>query len=76
MELIFQRRGRSRKTGEHRLVVNTNVVEGTNFPAWVTDEFYFLPFEWEPGNKSDLRTSITQEYGGNLKCYLLAGNTF
>jgi len=65
--------------GEHWLVVNTNVVEGTELPAWVTDEFYFLPFEWEPGsvgNKSDLRTSVTQGYGGNLTCQLLAGNTF
>ena len=61
---------------EHWLVVNTNVVEGTNLPAWVTDEFYFLPFEWELGNKSDLRTSITQGYGGNLTCKLLAGSTF
>jgi len=61
---------------EHWLVVNTNVVEGTNLPPWVTDEFYFLPFEWEPGNKSDTRTSITQGYCGNLTCHLLAGNTF
>ena len=61
---------------EHWLVVNTNVVEGTDLPAWVTDEFYFLPFEWEPGNKTGLRTSITQGYGGNLKCRLLGGNAF
>ena len=64
---------------EDWLVVNTNVVEGTDLPAWVTDEFYFLPFEWEPGSvgkKSDLRTLITQGYGGNLTCQLLAGNTF
>ncbi|PUU73740.1 hypothetical protein B9Z19DRAFT_511586 [Tuber borchii] len=61
---------------EHWLVVNTNVVEGTDLPAWVTDEFYFLPFEWEPGNKAGLRTSITQGYGGNLTCRLLSGNAF
>jgi len=61
---------------EHWLVVNTNVVEGTDLPAWVTDEFYFLPFEWEPGNKADLRTSITQGYGGNLTCRLVAGDAF
>ena len=61
---------------EHWLVVNTNVVEGTNLPAWVTDEFYFLPFESEPGNKSALRTSITQGYGGNLTCRLPTGDTF
>ena len=60
---------------DHWLVVNTNAVEGTNLPPWVTDEFYFLPFEWEPGNKSDLRTSMTQGYSGNLTCHLLAGNT-
>ena len=62
--------------GEHWLVVNTNVVEGTILPAWAIDEFYFLPFEWEPGNKSDLRTSLTQGYGGNLTCQLPPGNTF
>ena len=61
---------------EHWLVVNTNLFEGTDLPAWVTDESYFLPFEWELGNKSDWRTSITQGYGGNLKCELLTGNTF
>ena len=61
---------------EHWLVVNTNVVEGTELPPWVTDEFYFLPFEWEPGNKSGLRTSMTQGYGGNLTCQLIAGNSF
>ena len=61
---------------EHWLVVNTNVVEGTDLPAWVTDEFYFLPFEWEPGNTTGLRTSITQGYGGNLTCRLLSGNAF
>ena len=60
----------------HWLVVNTNVIEGTDLPAWVTDEFYFLPFESELGNKSDLRTSITQGYGGNLACRLLPGGTF
>ncbi|PUU79494.1 hypothetical protein B9Z19DRAFT_1125088 [Tuber borchii] len=60
----------------HWLVVNTNVIEGTDLPAWVTDEFYFLPFEWELGNKSDLRTSTTQGYGGNLTCRLLTGDTF
>ena len=58
------------------LVVNTNVFEGTDLPIWVTDEFYFLPFEWESGNKTGLRTSMTQGYGGNLKCQLLSGNTF
>jgi len=58
------------------LVVNTNVIGGTDLPAWVTDKFYFLPFEWEPGNKSDLRTSMTQGYGGSLTCQLLAGDTF
>jgi len=61
---------------EHWLVVNTNVIEGTDFPAWVTDEFYFLPFKWEGGNKADLRTSVTQGYGGSLTGQLLAGNTF
>ena len=61
---------------EHWLVVNTNVIEGTDLPAWVTDEFYFLPFEWEPGNKSDLRTSMTEGYGGSLTCRLHAGDTF
>ena len=61
---------------KHWLVVNTNVVEGTDLPPWVTDEFYFLPFEWGPGNKSDLRTSMTQGYGGNLTCRLLTGDTF
>jgi len=61
---------------EHWLVVNTNVVEGTDLPAWVTDEFYFLSFEWEPGNKSDLRISMTQGYGGSLTCRLLDGGTF
>ena len=62
---------------EHWLVVNTNVIKGTELPPWVTDEFYFLPFEWEPGNKAglrSLRTSTTQGYGGNLTCRLLAGN--
>jgi len=58
------------------LVVNTNVFEGTDLPPWVTDEFYFLPFEWESGNKTSLRTSMTQGYGGSLTCQLLAGNTF
>ena len=61
---------------KHWLVVNTNVIEGTDLPPWVTGEFYFLPFEWEPGNKSDLRTSMTQGYGGNLTCRLLTGDTF
>ena len=63
---------------EHWLVVNTNVVGGTDLPPWVTDEFYFLPFEWKPesvGNKAGFRTSVTQGYGGNLTCQLLAGNT-
>ena len=61
------------------LVVNTNIVEGTDLLAWVADEFYFLSFKWElgsVGNKSGLRTSITQGYGGSLTCRLLAGNTF
>ena len=49
---------------EHWLIVNTNITEGTGLPAWVTDEFYFLPFEWEPGNKTGLRTSMTQGYSG------------
>ena len=61
---------------EHWLVVNTNVIEGTDLLPWVTNEFYFLPFEWEPGNKSDLRTSVTKGYGGSLTCQLLAGDTF
>lgn len=26
------------------VVINTNVIEGTDFPPKVTDEFYFLPF--------------------------------
>jgi len=59
---------------EHWLVVNTNVVEGTNLPAWVTDETYCLLLVWEPENKTDFRAS-TQRYGGNLTCQLLAGNT-
>ena len=63
--------------GDHWVIVNSNVIEGTDLPPWVTDEFYFLPFEWEqPRNKSGLRTSITQGYGGNLTCWLLAGDTF
>ena len=57
----------------HWLIVNTNVVEGTDLPAWVTDEFYFLLFERKPGN---MRTSTTQGYHGGLACQLLAGNTF
>ena len=61
---------------QHWLAVNTNVIEGTDLPAWVTDEFYFLPFEWELGNKSYLRSSVTQGYGGSLECRLLAGDTF
>ena len=61
---------------ESCLAVSTNVFEGTDLPPWVTDEFYFLPFEWESGNKTGLRTSMTQGYGGNLTCQLLAGNTF
>ena len=66
----------AKEVGEHWLVVNSNVIEDTDLPPWVTDEFYFLPFEWEQsGNKSDLRTSITQGYGGNLTCRLPAGNT-
>ena len=63
-------------TEEHWLVVKTNVVEGTELPAWVTDEFYFLPFEWEPGSKAGSTTSMTQGYSGNLTCQLLAGNAF
>ena len=58
------------------LVVNTNVIEGIELPAWATDEFYFLPFEWESGNKTGLRTSMTQGYSGSLTCQLLAGDTF
>ena len=61
---------------EHWLIVKSNVVEGTELPAWVTDEFYFLPFEWGLGNKTGLRTSITQGYGGSLTCQLLPGNAF
>ena len=61
---------------KHWLVVNTNVIEGTDLPPWVTEEFYFLPFEWGPGNTSDLRTSMTQGYRGSLTCQLLAGGTF
>ncbi|PUU73743.1 hypothetical protein B9Z19DRAFT_1196717 [Tuber borchii] len=61
---------------ERWLVVNTNVVEGTDLLAWATDEFYFLPFKWEPGKKAGLRTSITQGYGGSLTCRLLAGDAF
>ncbi|KAG0127965.1 hypothetical protein HOY82DRAFT_624030 [Tuber indicum] len=62
---------------EHWLVVNTNVMEKTDLPAWVTEEFYFLPFEWgKQGNESDSRTSITQGYGVNLTCGLLAGDSF
>ena len=66
----------AKDTEEHWLVVNTNVIEGTDLPPWVTDEFYFLPFEWKSGNMSDLRTSMTQGYGGSLTCRLLAGGTF
>ena len=72
----FNRETFAKDLEEHWLVVNTNVIEGTDLPAWVTDEFYFLPFEWEPGNKSDLRTSMTKGYGGSLTCRLLAGGTF
>ena len=61
---------------EHWLLVNTNVIEGTDLLPWVTDEFYFLPFEWAPGNNTGLRTSTTQGYGGSLTCQLLAENTF
>jgi len=61
---------------EHWLVVNSNVVEGTDLQPWVTDEFYFLPFEWEPASKTGLMTSMTRGYGGNLTCRLLAGSTF
>ncbi|PUU76808.1 hypothetical protein B9Z19DRAFT_1129182 [Tuber borchii] len=60
----------------HWLVVNTNVIEGTDLPGWVTDEFYFLPFDWVSDGKTGLRTSKTQGYGGNPTCQLLAGNTF
>ena len=66
----------AKDTEEHWLVVNTNVIEGTDLRPWVTDEFYFLPFEWKSGNMSDLRTSMTQGYGGSLTCRLLAGGTF
>ena len=65
----------AKDTEEHWLVVNTNVIEGTDLQPWVTDEFYFLPFEWKSGNTSDLRTSMTQGYGGSLTCRLLAGGT-
>ena len=61
---------------EHWLVTNTNVVEGTELPPWIMDEFYFLPFEWKPGNNASLRTSVTQGYSGSLTCQLLSGNTF
>ena len=60
---------------EHWLVINTNVVEGTELPPWVMHEFYFLPFEWESGNNASLRTSMTQGYSGSLTCQLLSGNT-
>ncbi|PUU77615.1 hypothetical protein B9Z19DRAFT_1085833 [Tuber borchii] len=60
---------------EHWLVLNTNAIEGTDLPAWVTEEFYFLPFESDLGNKSDLRTSMTQGYGGSLTCRLLPRGT-
>ena len=66
----------AKEGGEHWMMINSNVVGGADLPPWVTDEFYFLPFESEQlGNKSDLRTSITQGYGGNLTCRLPAGNT-
>ena len=61
---------------EHWLVVNTNVVEGTDLPAWVIDEFYFLPFEWEPGKKAGLRASMTRGYGGSLTCRLPTSDAF
>jgi len=61
---------------QHWLVVNANVIEDTDWPPWVRYKFYFLPFEWERGNKPDLRTSVTQGYGGSLTCSLLAGNTY
>jgi len=61
---------------DHWLVVNTNIIEGTDLPAWATEELYFPPFEWEPGDKTDLRTSMTQVHGWNLTCHLLASNTF
>ena len=66
----------AKDTEEHWLVVNTNVVDGTDLPAWVTDEFYFLPFELGLGNKTGLRTAMTQGYGGRLACKVLAGNDF
>ena len=66
----------AKDTSEHWLIVNTNVIEGTDLPKWATDEFYFLPFEWVPGKKAGLRTSMTQGYGGNLTCQSLASNTF
>ena len=58
---------------KHWLVIYNSIIDSQDLPAWVTDKFYFLPFEWEPGNKSDLRTSVTQGYGGSLICQLLAG---
>ncbi|PUU76812.1 hypothetical protein B9Z19DRAFT_1129187 [Tuber borchii] len=61
---------------DHWLVINTDVIGGTDLLPWVTDELYFLPFEWKSGNKTGLRTSMTQGYGRNLTCQLLAGNTF
>jgi len=66
----------AKDTGEHWLVVNPNIVEGTDLPGWLTDEFYFLPFQCEPGNKDDLRTLMTQGYDMNLTCRLLARNAF
>ena len=41
----------ARDMNEPWLVVNTNVIEGTDLPPWITDEFYFLPFDWELGSR-------------------------
>ena len=66
----------AKDTEEYWLAINSNVVESRDLPAWTTDEFYFLPFEWGLGSISDLGTSTTQGYGGSLACQSLAGNTF
>ena len=66
----------AKDTEEYWLAINSNVLESRDLPAWTTDEFYFLPFEWGLGSMSELGTSMTQGYGGSLACQLLAGNTF
>ena len=66
----------AKDTEGYWLAINSSVVESSNFQAWATDEFSFLPFDRGTGDVLDFVTSITQGYGGSLECRLLAGNTF